>query len=245
MLHLVLTGRAIHLFAYHGVIVQLRKEFCCLLVVANLSKLERHRALTVSGSSSLVHGVAHGLDERVCVLAGWLAVGDTDDEHWLLHLLAVKSGHEDRIHDLLPQLGPEWRQSLVALVCQELLDLLLAADVGQGVCRDLIVVHEAYVDAVIIEQSGGEGDSLHDQCQVLDALSVLLEGHGSGIIDVDDHIVQSQSNDVDGNLSLYTPGLAQTVDLLGSALCYLRQPLRTLGAWTVECLQSLVLDGLF
>ena len=46
---------------------------------------------------------------------------------------------------------------------------------------------------ILIEESCGERDSLHDKLQVFDALALLLEGHGAAIIDVNDDIVESKS----------------------------------------------------
>lgn len=46
---------------------------------------------------------------------------------------------------------------------------------------------------VLVEQSGGERDSLHDKLQVFDALALLFESHGTTVINVDDNVVKGES----------------------------------------------------
>ena len=46
---------------------------------------------------------------------------------------------------------------------------------------------------ILVEESCGECDSLHNKLQVLDALTLLLKGHGTTVIDVNDDIVESKS----------------------------------------------------
>ena len=49
---------------------------------------------------------------------------------------------------------------------------------------------------ILVEESCGERDSLHDKLQVLDALALLFESHGATVIDVNDNIVESKSRNV-------------------------------------------------
>lgn len=46
---------------------------------------------------------------------------------------------------------------------------------------------------ILVKESCGECDSLHDKLQVLDALALLLESHGTTVIDVNDNVVESKS----------------------------------------------------
>lgn len=71
---------------------------------------------------------------------------------------------------------------------------------------------------ILIEKSGSKSNSLHDDLQVLDTLAILLESHGTAVVDVNDHIVQRQTHYVNGDLARNLPSLAESVDLLGGAL---------------------------
>lgn len=110
---------------------------------------------------------------------------------------------------------------------------------------------------ILVEQSCGEGDSLHDKLQVLDALALLLECHGTTVVDVDDNIVESKPtnvsriscadrieksspDDIHSDLSRNVPCLDKLVDLLSSALSSLLDARVTRG---VEALKTLLLDG--
>jgi hypothetical protein len=45
---------------------------------------------------------------------------------------------------------------------------------------------------ILVEESCGERDSLHDELQVLDALALLLESHRATVIDVDNNVIESK-----------------------------------------------------
>jgi hypothetical protein len=137
-----------------------------------------------------VEGVAHSIGERIGTFARRLAVSDANDKNRLLKLATPHLGDDDTIQDLLSQLGAEGGQASEAFAAHELLDLLIRSDAGDHVVRDLVIVHETDIDAVLIEEGGSKGDPLQDELQVLDALAILLEGHGATVIDVDDDIVQ-------------------------------------------------------
>jgi len=49
---------------------------------------------------------------------------------------------------------------------------------------------------ILVEESCGERDSLHDKLQVLNALALLFESHGATVVDVDDDVVESESRNV-------------------------------------------------
>lgn len=50
--------------------------------------------------------------------------------------------------------------------------------------------------------------SLQNKLEILDALAILLKRHGAAVVDVDDHVVQTQPDNIIGNLSLNVPCLA-------------------------------------
>lgn len=112
---------------------------------------------------------------------------------------------------------------------------------------------------ILVEQSCGERDSLHDKLQVLDTLALLLESHGTAVVDVDDNIVKREPktmsaairmdisqniaspDDINSNLSGNVPCLNELIDLLGSALSGLLDARITR---RVEALKALLLNGL-
>jgi hypothetical protein len=85
--------------------------------------------------------------------------------------------------------------------------------------------------------------SLQNKPKILDTLAILLERHRSTVVNVDDHIVESQPDNIIGDLSLNVPCLTQPIDLLRSALCNLRDSLSTAGLGSVERLQAFLLDS--
>jgi len=95
---------------------------------------------------------------------------------------------------------------------------------------------------ILVEEGRGEGDSLHDKLQVFDPLALFLKRHGSTVVDVDDNIVQSKTDDVHGNLARNSPGSHQLVYALRSALGGLLDARVTR---RVEALETLLLNGLF
>jgi hypothetical protein len=112
---------------------------------------------------------------------------------------------------------------------------------------------------ILVEESCGERDSLHDKLQVLDALALLLESHGATVIDVNDNVVESKSricqnvarwqelqcvsspDDIDRNLSGDVPCSDELIDLLSSTLGSLLNARITR---RVEALEALLLDSL-
>lgn len=184
----LVVGRAVYFSANLWIVIELGQEFSSLLIVANLRKLKGHSTSTVLRSLSGLNGILHCLYQSVLVLAGWLTISDADNQQRLLHLTAVQLLHQDGVDDLLAQFGSERSQTLVPLACQNLLDLLLATDVGHLLQWE-ILVHEAEIDSVIIEKRCCKACSLQNKLQVFDTLAILLEGHGSRVINVNHHIV--------------------------------------------------------
>lgn len=194
-------------------------------------------------SLSGLDSILHCLDQSVLILASRLTIGDTNDEKWLLHLSAVQLLDEDWINDLLAQLGSEWSETLVALLREDLLDLLFASNVRHALHWQ-ILVHEAEIDSVIIEQCRGEASSLQNKLQIFDTLAVLLEGHRTRVIDVDYDIVERKSDNIICNLFLNAPCLAEAVNALCRAGSNLWQLLRSRRSWAIESVQVLLLNGL-
>ena len=94
---------------------------------------------------------------------------------------------------------------------------------------------------ILVEESCGERDSLHDKLQVFDALALLFEGHASTVVDVDDDVVKSEADNIHGDLTRDPPRSDQLVYALRGALGSLLDARVTR---RVEALEALLLDGL-
>jgi hypothetical protein len=94
---------------------------------------------------------------------------------------------------------------------------------------------------VLVEESRGKRDSLHDKLQVFDALALLLEGHAPAVVNVDDNVVKSEADNIHGDLARDSPCSDQLVNTLRSALGSLLDA-RVTGR--VEALKTLLLDSL-
>ena len=152
-----LTGRAIHHTTNRWIVVKLRQELSGLLIIADLRELERNRSRT-EGPAGFSMGIANGLLQCIGPLAGWLTVCDTDNKNRLLELVAANLGDDQRIKHTLTESGSEWSESIEALLLHHLLDLLVGANAAKHIRWDLIIVHEADFDTVIVEESGREGN---------------------------------------------------------------------------------------
>jgi hypothetical protein len=210
--HSQLTGRAINHATNLCIVVQLGEELGGLLVIPDLCKLESDSASSKrlaiqSALHALIVSVADRFDQRIGVLAGGLSICDADDEDRLAELVAAHLGNDQRIEDLLPQLRAEGSQTLVTLATHDALDLLIRLDVAQLLRWDLLVVHEADFDAIIVEQGGSKCDSLQNKLEVLDALTILFERHGTAVVDVDDDVVESEPDNIIRDLFLNAPCL--------------------------------------
>ena len=71
---------------------------------------------------------------------------------------------------------------------------------------------------VLIEKGRSERDSLHDKLQIFDALALLFECHASTVVNVDDHVVESEANNIHGDLTRDSPRSDQLVYTLRGAL---------------------------
>ncbi len=212
LLLLQLTRRAINHASDLRIVVQFGKELRRLLIVADLRELESNCASTERlpvkrALLALSVRIADRLLQRIRLLSCWLAVRDTDDENRLAELVAAHLRDNERVEDLLPELRAERRETLVTLGAHDLLNLLIGPDVAELRRVDLLVVHEADLDAVLVEERGSEDDSLQNKLKILDALAVLLKGHGAAVVDVDDHIVESESDNIIRDLFLDVPCL--------------------------------------
>ena len=149
------TRRAIHDTPNKRIVVELREEFRGLDIVADLCKLESDRTSHLSLLNLGVH-VAHAFHKRVRRLARRLAVGDADDEDRLLELVSANLGHDKRIEDSLTEPGAERCESLVTFGAHDLIDLLFGTDAAKLIQWDGLVVHEADLDAIVVEERRGE-----------------------------------------------------------------------------------------
>jgi len=233
----LVVGCAIHHASNDRVAVELAQELSGFLVISNLCELEGNGTGTqVLGG---VDSVADGILESTSVLARGLTICNANDQDRLARL--AKLGQDDAVDDLLAQLGAEWRETLVSPVGHDLGDLLLSANVSKHVRRGTVVVHEADLDAILVEESCGERDSLHDKLQILDALTLLFESHGATVVNVNDNIVESESDDINRNLSGDVPCSNKLIDLLSGALSSLLNARITR---RVEALKALLLNSL-
>ena len=94
---------------------------------------------------------------------------------------------------------------------------------------------------VLVEESRGERDSLHDKLQVFDALTILLKRHTSRVVNVDDNVVESEAHNIHGDLTRDSPRSDQLVYALRGTLGSL---LDARVAGRVEALKTLLLDSL-
>jgi hypothetical protein len=94
---------------------------------------------------------------------------------------------------------------------------------------------------VLVEESRGERDSLHDKLQVFDAFTILLKRHTSRVVNVDDNVVESEAHNIHGDLTRDSPRSDQLVYALRGTLGSL---LNARVAGRVEALKALLLDGL-
>lgn len=174
--------------------------------------MEGDSSLAVWRAANLAVGIANSIKYGISWLSSGLAIGDGDDENGLAHLLAAELVQNDAVNDLLPELSAHGSESTEFVSAKQLLDLLLASDSGCQVVRG-VLVHEAEVNSIIVEEGSSKGNPLQNKLQVLDALSLLFKLHGTTVVNVDDNVVERQFDNVIANLLLNAPCLAEAIDL--------------------------------
>lgn len=78
---------------------------------------------------------------------------------------------DEWLDDLLTQTGTEWSKTLKLHTLNHLLNLHRVMDVVALQIR----VHEADLDAVLVEEGSGEGDAGEDHLQIINTLSIFLD----------------------------------------------------------------------
>ena len=169
------------------------------------------------------------------VLTRWLAVSDRDNKDWLLQLSRTSWLNDHWLQDFRVQLAAHGCHSGELDLRDELLDLLCVSDAVALGRR----VHEADLDTVGVEQRCGECDPVKDELEIVNSLAILLERHGTTVIDVEDDVEESQFDDILTNLRTYAPLCAELFNLSSCSLCNLID-LRT-SRW-IEALQILLLN---
>lgn len=156
-----------------------------------------------------VGSVSDGGKDGILGLASGLSIGDGDDEDGFLEATAwvLRRVGEDALDDLPVELSAHRGQSREADRLHELLNLLVGLDVvDQMLWRS--VVHETDRNAVIVKQRGCECDTLENETQILDSLTVFLKLHGTAVVHVEDDIKQTELDDIISDLLRQAPALA-------------------------------------
>ncbi len=119
-----------------------------------MRELEADCALAVLRAIELGGGVAHGVEDGVYWFAGRLAVRDDDYQGRLAELVRARLLDDEWLDHFVAELGAHRRQPLELYALDHLLDFQGAADVVALEIR----VHEADLDAILVEEGGGECD---------------------------------------------------------------------------------------
>jgi hypothetical protein len=103
-------------------------------------------------------GITDRLHQCVSPLAGWLPICNTNNKNRLLELIAANLGNHQRVENTLAKSSAEWGESVEALLRHQLFDLLIGANPAEHVWWNLVIVHEADFDAIIVEECSCESD---------------------------------------------------------------------------------------
>ncbi len=118
----------------------------------------RHRVAPVARARELLVDTLDDVEHLVAVLAGGRAVRDGDDDDGLLELVHAHGAEEERLENLVHEVCAKGREAR---------ELHLLDEVhGRGLARDVVAldgrVHEADLDAVVVEERSGGRDAGHD-----------------------------------------------------------------------------------
>lgn len=115
-----------------------------------------------------------------------MAIGDGDDQDWLAEAAVASILQDQWAQDLVLQLAAHGRQTGESSAADHLSHLLLAADVVALVGG----IHEAHLNAVVVEERSGICNTSQDQLEIVNSFTILLKLHAATVVDVKNHIVQ-------------------------------------------------------
>jgi hypothetical protein len=138
----------------------------------HLGQLDRQRIGAVPRLLQEPARIHEHADDRVAVLSARCAVGDRDHEHGLVQLACARGTEDERLEDLRVERRSERRQARELDLVDERDGLLLGPDVVALDAR----VHEADLDAVVVERRARLCDARDDELGVVDARAALFKG---------------------------------------------------------------------
>lgn len=202
------TGSAIDETSNARILIKSRQKVTSSRIIANLSKLERNSTATVARTRNLLNGITDAVRHSVVRFASRLTISNRDDEHRFVQTAGACGADNHGFENLVPQAGSQRSQTLETDARGKHGNIICVADTVAG----FHVVHEAHRDAILVESGGCRGDDADDLLELFLAHTFLFELDGATVVDIEDHIEQSQLHDIRRNLHGNSPFMNQVAE---------------------------------